>query len=318
MERNWIKQTRSIATIVSCLIYSVNAQVSTNNAVISDGQFIGLEGGWNWDFLFGGQVENDEHGLTISGNNIINGGEFVGGPGANFNPFAIEDGGSGVFIQNGTNQISGGVFSGSAPYSDNYDQGYGVNQFVASQESADLSLLGGVINSGLNFNVEVGGRANLDINQNITLDGNLTKHGEGVLILEGDISQTVQQLDIIEGEVQSGSLTVNGVINGTDVSQLNVNGDLSLFGVLTNLNVVFSGITNRMNVGDGTYFNSTFYYRFILHNHYYFFFCDECLSELLFGFLSWIWACRTCLRKLYCCHSFRSNLLCDLIEKFIY
>ena len=154
--------------------------------------------------------------------------------------FAIEDGGSGVFIQNGTNQISGGVFSGSAPYSDSYDQGYGINQFVASQESADLSLLGGVINSGLNFNVEVGGRASLDINQNVTLDGNLIKHGEGVLILEGDISQTVQQLDIIEGEVQSGSLTVNGVINGTDVSQLKVNGDLSLFGVLTNLNVVFS------------------------------------------------------------------------------
>ena len=259
MERNWIKQTRSIATIVSCLIYSVSAQVSTNNAVISDGQFVGLEGGWNWDVLFGGQVENDENGLTISGNNIINGGEFVGGPGANFNPYAVEEGGSGIFIQNGTNQILGGVFSGSAPYSDNYDQGYGVNQFVASQESADLSLLGGVINSGLNFNVEVGGSASLDISQNIILEGNLTKHGQGILILEGDISQTVQQLDIIEGEVQSGSLTVNGVINGTDISQLNVNGDLSLFGALNNLNVVFSGVTNRMNVGDGAYFNSTFY-----------------------------------------------------------
>jgi hypothetical protein len=264
--------------------FSSFAQISTNNALIDSGNFLGQPGGYNSGVV----ISTSINGLTASGNNVISNsaGLFEGGDGFGFilEPTLVKDGGSGLYLEDGTNAIFGGTFHGGTAFSSAYEDGYGVYQQVSEGSSADLSLYGGVIHSGLHVRAEVNASAVLSFSSNVTLNGSVSKEGLGQVSLQGDVSSSIQQLEIEEGAVQLDSfyqlasggtvflsdssavlkadagMAIGGSVAGVVGATLEVADLLNVSGSMSQVDVIFVGASNRLELGSGfTLTDTTFF-----------------------------------------------------------
>ena len=104
-----MKKQACITFAIFGVLYTVTAQLSTNNAVIDGGTYQGDPGGLSFipEVVFGPDRIN---GLNMTGTNTINAGTFSGGEGSSAFPQMIRSGGAGVAITGGTNIVHGELF----------------------------------------------------------------------------------------------------------------------------------------------------------------------------------------------------------------
>ena len=182
------------------------------------------------------------------------------------------------------NTVFGGTFSGGAGFSSAYEDGYGIYQQVDAGSTADLSLYGGVIHSGLLVRAEADARAVLSISSNVTLNGSFSKAGLGELSLRGEVSSSIQQLEIEGGTVQLDSfyqlasgdvillsdssallkadagMGIAGSVVGVVGATLEVADLLNIGGSMSQINVIFTGVSNRLELVSGTNITATTFF----------------------------------------------------------
>jgi hypothetical protein len=283
----WMQLTkRGVVFVFIGAVFSTLAQTSTNNAIITSGDYMGNTAGYSE--LSSRVIATSINGLTASGNNVISNsnGFFEGGDGdkAGFLPSLVAVGGSGLYLQNGTNTVFGGTFSGGAGFSSAYEDGYGIYQQVDAGSTADLSLYGGVIHSGLLVRAEADASAVLSISSNVTLNGSFSKAGLGELSLRGEVSSSIQQLEIEGGTVQLDSfyqlasgdvillsdssallkadagMGIAGSVVGVVGATLEVADLLNIGGSMSQINVIFTGVSNRLELVSGTNITATTFF----------------------------------------------------------
>lgn len=255
------------------------AQVSTNQAVISGGSFVGKRGG---NFPLESLTNADLgsiHGLRATGGIIISNGTFRGGDGLDtFIAPSVGYGGSGLYVSGGTNEVLGGNFGGGASWDDAlYEDGWGIYQLVEEGEVAQLFLTGGVVSNGLAVEAEATAVVELEIGSGVLLDGAVTKLGGGDLLVENWQTGTLQRLEVGEGAVafdtfytlEAGGLfnvnnsntvvkfeagaRVEGAIVGSGGARLEVADSFLLGGTLTSMDVVLNGSSNILRLTDDAY-----------------------------------------------------------------
>ena len=274
-----MKKQACITVAIFGLLYTATAQLSTNNAVIDGGNYQGDPGGLSFipEVVFGADRIN---GLNMTGANTINAGTFTGGEGSSAFPQMIRSGGAGVAITGGTNIINGGTFSGGLAASDLFDDGVGIS-VEANNQTAKLSLLGGVLSDGMRLHAHDGGQIDLSISTNVQFSGILFKSGDGELAIQDWQSGTLQEVDLQGGSIlltnlfelggsggwtmasgtvlrAEGGLDLAGAISGESVtvSHIEVVSNLYLSGSVSGVKIDLMGGENIFQLDGGSYASS--------------------------------------------------------------
>ena len=274
-----MKKQACITFAIFGVLYTVTAQLSTNNAVIDGGTYQGDPGGLSFipEVVFGADRIN---GLNMTGTNTINAGTFSGGEGSSAFPQMIRSGGAGVAITGGTNIVHGGTFSGGLAANDLFDDGVGIS-VEANNETARLSLLGGAVSDGMRLHAHEGGQIDLSISTNVQFSGVLFKSGDGELAIQDWQSGTLQEVDLQGGSIvltnlfelggsgnwtmasgavlrAEGGLDLAGVISGESitVSHIEIASNLYLSGSVSGVKIDLVGGESRFQLDGGSYASS--------------------------------------------------------------
>lgn len=255
------------------------AQVSTNQATISGGTFVGkLGGNFPLESLTNADL-GSVHGLRATGGIVVSNGTFRGGDGLfTFIAPSVGYGGSGLYLTGGTNVVVEGSFAGGASWDDaSYAEGWGIFQEVEEGELAQLSLLGGVVSNGLAVRSAAHAVAELEVGSGVWLEGAVAKSGAGDLLVENWQAGTLQEWAVDDGAVAFDSFyelavggsfhlsssnavvrfeaggRVEGSMVGERGARLEVAELLSLGGSMTSMEVVLNGSSNILRLTDAGY-----------------------------------------------------------------
>ena len=265
--------------------FEVHAQVSTNDAVISGGSFIGNDGGVSLGDDFTLLIDPASiNGLNASGSMIISNGTFVGGDGDLFS-FAVHSGGSGLQLTDGTTAVHGGNFEGGSAASAAYADGFGIQLNVSAASNGVLSIFGGTITDGVSIAVGENGTAEYHTTTSAAISGGVEKSGSGTLLIKDWQAGTLQELEVAGGSVlftnryvlgaggsvslsgasavlvASNGLAVAGQFNGVSGSTVQVYSDMTLSGTLSGaFDVELMSMTNSITLQDGYALGNTTFY----------------------------------------------------------
>ncbi len=265
-----------IALNSGVLIPNLWAQISTNGAVISGGEYIGNDGGVSLGSGGVLQIDADSiSGLNGSGNMVVSNGTFRGGAGDPFT-FAVHDGGSGLSLTDGTTAVYGGIFGGGDAASAAYEDGFGIALNVSAASNASLSIYGGTISDGVSIAVGQDGVASYCSTTNASISGGVIKSGSGTLQVADWQAGTLQELEVAGGSVvftnryllhAGGSVTLssadallvasNGLevadqFHGVSGSLVQVSSNMTLAGTLSgSFDVELMSATNSVTLQSG-------------------------------------------------------------------